>query len=357
MQLLPTLSVAVAALAQLTAAAPTANGSPVLVRHEWRTLSKVQQLEYLSAVKCMQNTPPRTKALYSGVQNRYDDFVALHINMTDQIHFVGQFLPYHRGLLALFEADLKNTCGYKGAVPYWDWSLDSTSVDSFAQSPIFDATYGFGGNGQYLTDAEKALLVDTAALVIPNTTGGGCVTTGPFANVNASMGPGSSTDYTPHCLRRDFSGDFASQSLNSSLVDIILSTPDFLLLDRRFQSLELDLAGVWIHGGGHFSVGGNTGDMSDMWSSPSDPLFWSHHAMLDNVWNQWQRLNWTVRKAEITGPDTMWAYPYNYFGDVPYKNITLAFELAYGQLGETVNISQVMDTTNMPCDVNSYTYA
>jgi tyrosinase len=63
---------------------------------------------------------------------------------------------------------------------------------------------------------------------------------------------------------------------------------------------------------------------------------------------------WSTRKTDIGGPDTMWAYPYNWFGDVPYKNITLDFQLAYGQLGATVNISQVMDTTS---GVLCYTYA
>jgi hypothetical protein len=55
------------------------------------------------------------------------------------------------------------------------------------------------------------------------------------------------------------------------------------------QNLELDLAGVLTHGGGHFGVGGMVGEMSDMYSSPGDPLSWLHHGMLDNLWNQWQR--------------------------------------------------------------------
>ena len=63
--------------------------------------------------------------------------------------------------------------------------------------------------------------------------------------------------------------------------------------------------------------------MSDMWASPGDPLFWLHHGMLDNIWNQWQRaskldisrtlqltntnfiVDFTTRKSEVGGPDTM----------------------------------------------------
>jgi len=51
----------------------------------------------------------------------------------------------------------------------------------------------------------------------------------------------------------------------------------------------------------------------------------------------------------------MWAYPWNYFGDVPYKNVTLASPLAFGPLGSTVKISQVMDISCAP--LGPYTYA
>lgn len=107
------------------------------------------------------------------------------------------------------------------------------------------------------------------------------------------------------------------------------------------QILELSLAGVFTHGGGHFSVGGMVGEvctskgqvlshswltisqMADMYSSPGDPLFWLHHGMLDNIWNEWQRASqlfvppfsqkeiidfvtdFSTRKDEIGGPDTM----------------------------------------------------
>lgn len=50
----------------------------------------------------------------------------------------------------------------------------------------------------------------------------------------------------------------------------------------------------------------------------------------------------------------MWA-GYDYFGAIPYKNITLDFQLAYGQIGSTFNISAIMDITKMP--LGGYTYA
>lgn len=56
---------------------------------------------------------------------------------------------------------------------------------------------------------------------------------------------------------------------------------------------------------------------------------------------------WSRRKGDITGPDTMFAYPYNFNGDIPYKNITLDTVLNYRELLPTsrpVKIKDVMDT-------------
>jgi tyrosinase len=43
-----------------------------------------------------------------------------------------------------------------------------------------------------------------------------------------------------------------------------------------------------MHGAGHFAIGGDAGDL---YSSPNDPVFFLHHAMLDYVWWIWQALH------------------------------------------------------------------
>jgi tyrosinase len=40
----------------------------------------------------------------------------------------------------------------------------------------------------------------------------------------------------------------------------------------------------------------------------------------------------------------MYAYPYNYNGDIPYKNITLETLVAFPAVADTIPISEVMDT-------------
>ena len=56
-----------------------------------RALSSEQQSSYIDAVKCMQSTPGKTAEIYSGVKSLYDDFQALHISQTDNIHWVVSF--------------------------------------------------------------------------------------------------------------------------------------------------------------------------------------------------------------------------------------------------------------------------
>ena len=40
-----------------------------------------------------------------------------------QIHFTGQFLPWHRWYVHVFEESLKNKCGFTGVSPYWNWTI------------------------------------------------------------------------------------------------------------------------------------------------------------------------------------------------------------------------------------------
>jgi tyrosinase len=69
---------------------------------------------------------------------------------------------------------------------YWDWTLDASDL---AVSPVWDATNGFGGNGDPTLDD--------------------CVTDGPFVNLtrhwqSKSNGNGYDILRSPHCLQRRF---------------------------------------------------------------------------------------------------------------------------------------------------------
>lgn len=57
------------------------------------------------------------------------DFVFLHIDLNTHFHYTGLFFPWHRWYIHAFEQTLKEQCGFRGTVPYWDWSLGLFLLD------------------------------------------------------------------------------------------------------------------------------------------------------------------------------------------------------------------------------------
>ncbi|CAI4211702.1 unnamed protein product [Parascedosporium putredinis] len=282
---------ATALLAVSASAAPTCCTNAE--RREWRTFSTKEKQAYIAAVKCLQSKPSQLKSTYPTSQNRFDDFQAVHIDLTEKYHFTGPFQAWHRVFLHKYESDLRGLCAYKGYQPSQIldiggqyWTKDSGSEAAFLASPVFDAVNGFGGNGPYVDTSNFP--VTNVPVKIPNKTGGGYWT---------------------------------------------LEAASFAVFDFRLQGTGIEPEGMTVHAGGHL-----------------DPLFYLHHANLDRLWDQWQRKKFAQRVQDMTGPDTMWAYPFNFFGDVPYTNITLETLLDFkGLLGSSsadryVKIKDVMDS-------------
>lgn len=97
--------------------------------------------------------------------------------------------------------------------------------------------------------------------------------------------------------------------------------------------------------------------IGDIYASPGDPLFYLHHANLDRLWWEWESADPSKRETDISGPDTQFAYPFDFFGEIPYKNITLNYNMFFGNLtpGTTwVPIKNVMDISAGPL---CYTYS
>ncbi|KAG6850331.1 hypothetical protein H0H93_014604 [Arthromyces matolae] len=176
----------------------------------------------------------------------------------------GHFLPWHRFMTATYEQALRNECGYEGAQPYWDWTLDVTPSSKFADSPVWDSKFGFGGNGPFVS-----LPSDTNPLsIVPGRTGGGCVTDGPFKDMVIRLGPLGSLDGNPRCLTRDFSPYFAGRYLGANATAQAMNQSDYGWFDKVIEGgPSFDASGT--HGGGHFGVGGNLGVMGDLYNSPS----------------------------------------------------------------------------------------
>ncbi|KAK4129026.1 Di-copper centre-containing protein [Parathielavia appendiculata] len=314
----------------LTCAQP---GQKPIVRKEWRTLSEYEKSSYLRAVKCILNKPALTPAFNNtGVISRYDDLVYTHIQQTFDMHYTGHFLAWHRYYVATYELMLRKECGYRGAQPYWDWTLD-TPAERWASSPVFDPVTGFGGNGDFIPGDP------TNPFEVPGRTGGGCVKDGPFAGIPdlVHLGPRDSVTYNPQCLKRDFSPYFAGRYLALNQTQLTLAAPDFGWFDRLVEGgPSFEASGA--HGGAHYGVGGTYGQMGDLYTSPADPIFYLHHANLDRVWWSWQKLNLQTRLTDISGPIFLMDYD-----NVQGGNVTLDYPLSLGVSAVDVTVGDVMN--------------
>ncbi|KAH8761022.1 hypothetical protein F5883DRAFT_618954 [Diaporthe sp. PMI_573] len=320
--------------------------SNAAVRKDWAALSADEKKDYIGAVQCLLTLPSKSDPTFApGARSRYDDFVAVHINQTLSIHGTGNFLTWHRYVTYAYETALREECGYQGYQPYWNW-FDYT--DDLTKSPLFDGSEtSMSGDGAYL--AHNGSVSGTGNIFLPSGNGGGCVKSGPFANMTVRLGPVSpgmvglqpsnSSDgplgYNPRCLSRDL-GSYTTSTW---------FTPENLLnitVGDASSSIELfqnELQGrfgdgfLGMHASGHMAVGG---EASDLFSSINDPSFWFHHSMVDYVYWIWQALH-LDQAATIAGTITILNQP-------PSRNTSTADIIELGVNAPSVTIEDLLNT-------------
>ncbi|KAK0615237.1 hypothetical protein B0T17DRAFT_381458 [Bombardia bombarda] len=246
----------------------------ITVRREWRSLDPSEKTNFVNAIHCIAKTPS------SWEQNRnttiYDDFAILHGGIGSWCHRSASFLPWHRYTLAIFENILKTKCGFEGAIPYWDWSLDWANL---ANSSIWSSSSGFGGDGDPLGT---------------ETVGGGrCVTDGPFSDLRPII---YNHTYIPHCISRGFkdiktniTGQISGRPFSPESMGAILGKQTYKEFVKEVENQ--------LHNSLHQSVNGDFKAMT----AANDPLFYVHHAQLDRMWWRWQREKPEVRLHEYSG--------------------------------------------------------
>lgn len=123
------------------------------------------------------------------------------------------------------------------------------------------------GNGAYIADRGDLQLTlgDYPIVYLPAGEGGGCVTSGPFANMSVNLGPvaqtlngggyeyGSGLDYNPRCLVRDLGTKVNSLYANfTSIVDLITSRDNIYDFQTWMQGYP-GSGSIGVHGGGHYT--------------------------------------------------------------------------------------------------------
>ncbi len=69
---------------------------------------------------------------------------------------------------------------------------------------------------------------------------------------------------------------------------------DNVMAQTTWDGFRTSLEGI--HDRVHISVGGQMSTAS----SPSDPIFWLHHAVIDKIWADWQKLNPTKKPTNLS---------------------------------------------------------
>ena len=223
-----------------------------------------------------------------------------------------------------------------------------------------------GGNGDVVPDRGpiNATGLDGSSFVSEPGTGGGCLNTGPFAGLQvhlgnlafAPLGPAGGLGYNPHCLRRDISLLY-SQDTRPQDVARTLSVPGGL------EDFDRDVENVTgVHTAGHRQLGGL---QLDAWSSPGDPAFYLHHSAIDRVWTVWQGLDPGPRLKSVFGTSTTFnsewrsvvldflglrlsARPLTTQSEPPSPNVTLDYDLYFGDLGPNRTIGKVSSAIDGP---------
>ncbi|KAL2756900.1 hypothetical protein ACRALDRAFT_2072523, partial [Sodiomyces alcalophilus JCM 7366] len=277
---------------------------------------------------------------FSAAQNFFDDFVAIHLNLTDFIHGTGNFLTWHRYIIYLWEESLRNDCGYKGALPYWNWFKYQDNLEA---SPLFDGSdTSMGGDGEYVP--HNGSLVGGGKVWLPSGKGGGCVKSGPFKDFTINLGPirpamegylplmTNQLDYNPRCQRRDLTNAAAARFTLENLFEILIGKHS-----KTIAAFQDELQGpqgtLRMHGAGHYAMGG---DGSDVFTSLNDPAFYQHHAMVDRVYWIWQALH-PFQANTIAGTRTFRNMP-------PSPDATVDDLLDVGVIGPHLPIKSMFNT-------------
>jgi tyrosinase len=242
-----------AAIASPALAAPprcTPGSSNIRERKEWRTLTVTEKQAYFRGMDGM---------IQSGF---YDELANTHNIHNNYIHGNPMFLPWHRAFTVVVEVEMRKYAGEQFALPYWDWGYDSQAPELGPMWGTDELSIGRGADDR-----------------------NGCVRTGHFRNYRPRYNRRS-------CLTREWSGSIDPVTSTDMLNRLMANSRSY---DTFRVNLERDP-----HSAVHVNIGGDMGEMI----SPSDPVFFLHHAMVDKIWNDWQKLR----------PDNMRAYNGNQDG-------------------------------------------
>lgn len=224
-------------------------------------------------------------------------------------------------------------------------------------APLFDGSdTSISGNGIDFPHGPIVLAANGTSVEIPPLEGGGCVTSGPFANYTITLGPvglaaindsrpnprADGKGYNPRCFRRALNVVSASGASDANCTKLITSYSDIGSFQDNMQGpFAYGIPEYGVHASAHYMVGGDPG--GDFFTSPGDPFFWFLHAEIDRIWWLWQIQDFGARVNQVAGTFTAHNVP-------PSPELTLndIVELGVIDGGKGLKIRDAVDTLGGP---------
>ncbi|MEH2403572.1 tyrosinase family protein [Nostoc sp.] len=275
------------------------------VRKNVTDLTSADKTAFVKAIKTLKTIIPAGSKL-----SIYDQFVAIHLGATRLIHNHkghsdgsvhelahenAAFFPWHREYIRRFEQALQ-AVDPTVSLPYWDWT------DAKALDVIFNDDF-LGSNGQGVTIKIPNQGTFTGGLVPGAFSAANGWVMNPALNINPDTGTSLGTSLV-RFLRLPPASDYP---LPKKDIERVLALNDYSLFRPALEGfISIDeqgkvTPGGFIHNYIHGLVGGlqinatttpitfkSLGTMSNIPSSPYDPVFWLHHANADRLWAEWQ---------------------------------------------------------------------
>jgi tyrosinase len=173
------------------------------------------------------------------------------------------FLPWHRAYLLYFERICRKYSGNPNfALPYWNWT----------SSPAVPSVFWDGVSGS-------------------------CPATCPPTSVSTPANP------LFDCSRGITSGDTVSSAfVGTTVMEGILEEPNFFNFASKQAVGQRDFAGYgMLEETPHNHVHGFISGYMGAFCSPIDPVFWTHHCMIDACW-----VNWNITRGNPNTSDSSW---------------------------------------------------
>ena len=219
------------------------------VRSAWSTQSETEKAEYLRQLKNLMNSGEYAKFVDTHYHHEWNG--QAHGGSAWQTNGRAVFLPWHRAYLYEFENAVRAANGGSCfTIKYWDWRVDNFAGDATSNTPQIVSDMGgyFSGCSGVLGQWRYGCTSNTCSRNSP-----------------------------VRCLTRNKPSRHRNLCLSGTLESEVNNRGSFGSVHEELQ--------YGCHVMPHVVFPG-----SEMGSheSPFDPLFWSHHAMLDYAWSMSQ---------------------------------------------------------------------